>query len=434
MKSVMAALGLASVLTASSAARAESNAPARPAPADLTQMLVDPAVWDSSRLKGQWAEESAQSSGKSKVMQSPKGGVFDQVPQQIHAYFETGRLDRIEVVYLEAGLFFGMRESVELRSHGEASDSAKERRELDKKIREAREKESKEIPQLRKAFDARFKELEESLPDALERFCGVKGKRISVGQGQLLRSRVTEYAGTNLCMRLLADDDQLVSVTILRRAEASRKLADAGLSPWTRRKELRENVRLMPNGDTVIEDIPMAQQGGRGYCAMATLAMIMGYYGLNISLDTLADKAGYKEGSTDMAIIRPIYRAAAAEAKARVQELTNLDFRRTQDLIKRGVPVLVWRGFSRERDEVHTQFAQEYRGNPAAELPEPKPKERKNWPSVWVTGGHASLITGFNKERGEVLFTESWGEGARNRRMRAEEMEATAYRLFVFEP
>jgi hypothetical protein len=47
---------------------------------------------------------------------------------------------------------------------------------------------------------------------------------------------------------------------------------------------------------------------------------------------------------------------------------------------------------------------------------------------------HASVITGVNKKRDEVIFTESWGENNRNRRMRAEEMEATAYVTFLLEP
>jgi hypothetical protein len=431
MRKTVAILGLVcGMIACCGTARAQSNSP----PPDITPMLVDPIVWENSKLKGKWADESAEASAQSKIMRSPQGAVFSYVPQQVHAYFATGELQRIEVVYLEAGLFFGLRESDELKSKLGDVDKGKEQSQLNKQIREASNKESKDIPQLRKAFDARFKELERELPGALEKFCGAKGKRVSVGKDQLLRSRVTEFANSNLCMRLMAIDDQLVSLTILRKAGASRKLVDSKLSRETRRGELRENVNVLPNGDTVIDGIPMAQQGARGYCAMATLAMIMRYFGLEISVDTLAAKAGYKEGNTDLAIIEPIYNAAAKEVKARMTESKTFNFRKAQDLVKRGVPILVWRGFSRERDEFHSRFVEEYRKNPSAELPLPNSKERKNWPYALVSGGHASLVTGFNKDRKEVLFTESWGEGLRNRRMRAEEMEATAYCIFVFEP
>jgi hypothetical protein len=43
-----------------------------------------------------------------------------------------------------------------------------------------------------------------------------------------------------------------------------------------------------------------------------------------------------------------------------------------------------------------------------------------------------SVITGYNETRGEILFTESWGERYRQRRMSIGEMEKTADSLFFF--
>jgi hypothetical protein len=37
------------------------------------------------------------------------------------------------------------------------------------------------------------------------------------------------------------------------------------------------------------------------------------------------------------------------------------------------------------------------------------------------------VVNGYNAVRREVIFTESWGESARNRRMRIEELEGTSY-------
>ena len=45
---------------------------------------------------------------------------------------------------------------------------------------------------------------------------------------------------------------------------------------------------------------------------------------------------------------------------------------------------------------------------------------------------HATVINGYNEARGEVIFSESWSEHVRNRRMRWEEMEGTAYYTFFF--
>ena len=62
-------------------------------------------------------------------------------------------------------------------------------------------------------------------------------------------------------------------------------------------------------------------------------------------------------------------------------------------------------------------------------LPKPDLNDRKSWPTK-ESFSHSSLITGYNLARREVIFTESWGERVRNRRMRIEEMEGTSYMAY----
>jgi hypothetical protein len=47
---------------------------------------------------------------------------------------------------------------------------------------------------------------------------------------------------------------------------------------------------------------------------------------------------------------------------------------------------------------------------------------------------HASVLTGFNRERREFLFLESWTGHDTPRRMRAEELTAISYLTFIFHP
>jgi hypothetical protein len=125
----------------------------------------------------------------------------------------------------------------------------------------------------------------------------------------------------------------------------------------------------------------------------------------------------------------------AKEGRLRMKESSSVDFRDAVRQIDDGHPILVWRYFSRERDAFHHMFAADYATDSSKVLPDPRKEktDRTQWPTE-ATGGHASLITGYNKARNEVLFTESWGEGNRHRRMRQEEMAATAYALFTFGP
>jgi hypothetical protein len=77
---------------------------------------------------------------------------------------------------------------------------------------------------------------------------------------------------------------------------------------------------------------------------------------------------------------------------------------------------------------MHSAFAIAFKSDSTLIMPIPANLATLQW------SGHASIINGYNKARDEVIFTESWGENMRNRRMRFEELQATASKLFYFEP
>ena len=398
---------------------------------DVTTILLAPEVWTGATpLPGQWVDVSTQAELQSKELRS-LGRIFGQLPQQVLAYYEGGNLTRMEIAFLEAGNFYGFKESHEA-AYQKAAENAREENKREKQLEALKKAEDKEFVAKRKIFEARFKALEEALPAAMEAFTKTPGKNVTVGSNGLLRTRTFETSNDTLAMRLMVEDEQLISVVVIPKNAASRKLVGQTTG---RRGAIQDNVNHLPNGDVIIENIPMANQGSRGYCAIGTLAMITQYYGLTVNIDQLAAKAGYKEGDTENAIIIPIYQAAAKEAKLRMKEKEGFDFRDAMREVEKGKPLLVWRWFSRDRDDFHSQFAKRFASDSSVLLPDPRKdkEDAKNWASE-DTGGHASLITGFNKERNEVLFTESWGEETRNRRMRAEEMEAAVYVFFEFEP
>ena len=109
-----------------------------------------------------------------------------------------------------------------------------------------------------------------------------------------------------------------------------------------------------------------------------------------------------------------------------MERTQKFEFAKARSAIDAGMPVIAFRRWSQERDFVHTTFAQRHAENAAATLPRADMNDRKLWP---MRGGyaHASIVNGFNASRGEVIFTESWSEFARDRRMRFEEMEGTCY-------
>ena len=94
--------------------------------------------------------------------------------------------------------------------------------------------------------------------------------------------------------------------------------------------------------------------------------------------------------------------------------------------MEKGYPIIVWRRFSLHRDQIHTAASK------GIKLPDPSKEDQSKWPTSKSDPGHASVITGFNKKTGEVIFMESWGENARDKRITASELEATSYATFYF--
>ncbi len=70
---------------------------------------------------------------------------------------------------------------------------------------------------------------------------------------------------------------------------------DGGMA---RRSSLRDNVvRDEASGDVCIADVPMIDQGRKGYCAVASAARVYRYYGLDVDQHELAQIAGTGPGS-----------------------------------------------------------------------------------------------------------------------------------------
>jgi hypothetical protein len=131
------------------------------------------------------------------------------------------------------------------------------------------------------------------------------------------------------------------------------------------------------------------------------------------------------------------YYAAAKAAHTRTLFSGKFDFDAAARHLSQGQPVIVWRCYSQPRDETLIAFTKDLKSHPDAKLPSPRDAaERKKWPTDHSnSNGITSMIIGYNRQRGEVmLHIPNWGEDYEIFRMRKEEMEASAYGLWYFEP
>jgi hypothetical protein len=229
-------------------------------------------------------------------------------------------------------------------------------------------------------------------------------------------------------VQLRTAKDFYVRVDLRRRETARESL----LSPEhesvrnrERLKRLKENVKQVATGDVQVDGVPMIYQGGRAYCGITTFLMGAQYLGIQVDPATLASVAGFRYGQGGKKMIEA-YNAVAREGGMRLKRATKVDIERVQASVDAGLPVLVWRHYDKGRNQLHMRAT-----GCAGALPEPDDSDKARWPGVG-SPAHASVSTGYNRQTSEVIFDESWGEHARGKRMRAEELEATSYYVFYF--
>ena len=361
-------------------------------------------LWDAPDFLAGWSAARPELPEQHRVFPG-KCNVFGQGAHSVAGLFEAGRLSAITVVVLDAGAWFGFVPDAEAKKVAAAKGAQ---------------------------FSAHYRKVAADVQRGLEGIAARAGKRISFIEKGPLKHDALLFQTGDLWTRLTLRDDQLVKLTVARTE------ADAASPLGTLRRTAKKDVQARfftsrvsnsANGDRQIAGLPIFLQGYRAYCGVATLAMAMQFLGLRLDTEDYAASAGIKFGSTYQSDIRETADAAASAGGLRMPRTVTFDFAQAKASIDAGFPVIVFRWWRQERDFVHHAFLERFRNDPAAVLPKADMNDRKTWPAR-SDFAHSSVITGYNIQRGEVIFTESWGERARDRRMRIEEMAATVYQAY----
>lgn len=388
---------------------------------DLTSELMAAPVWAAqAELPGKWqAEGNVASAEMSHLLARPKLFGCDVV--LLRAAKRDGKLQFLEATFADAGSYFGYYDE----KPAAKSDRRAQREEIQRKTADRQ---------------AEFSRLYESTLDSLKTHLAGDGKPKveTIGRSRVLRAETTDYQTGGRTVRLWADGRRLIRATIYQNRETPDSWLDEQIEETpakARAQRLKEFVKQSADGTVSITGLQPLPQGYRPYCGLNSLAMVARHFGLYLDEDGLAVAGAFQNtGSADGSRILSLYPAVAAEAGFGLDRANRFDDTMVRRALAAGFPVIVWRRFSQERNELHTRFAREYAGNPQSTLPDPsEAAERASWP-----GGdaplHASVLTGYHDARREFLFLESWSGRDTPRRMRAEEMAATAYLTFVFHP
>jgi len=383
---------------------------------DMTDELLD-AVRSKGRIRGEWRPEGRVGGAEISYL-GARPEVLGHECLLLRSFERDGELERIEATFVDAGSFFGYFDQ-ELPEGLSARETEEEmQRRLAERQAEFLELYRDTLAGLRVAIAGRADDERPKTP----RF----------GHVRALRLEPEEWRQGDLVMRLFAAEDRLIRVEISRGETVPVGWMDARYADETKRERaarLAASVSRDEDGAVRLEDLDPVPQGYRPYCGLNSLAIAARHFGMHLDEDWMAVAAGFRNtGSASGSNMIKLYHAVASEAGLSLDRANDFDENDVRRALESGYPVVVWRRFSFERNALHDRVAR----RPGAELPDPSdPAEQASWPGEDAPL-HSSVICGFDPEARELLFLESWSGQDQPRRMRIEEMEATAYLCFVF--
>ena len=172
--------------------------------------------------------------------------------------------------------------------------------------------------------------------------------------------------------------------------------------------DVSENVASNLFGDVYIENIPMVEQGNKGYCVPATVERVLRYYGINnINMHQLADAGNTRQGGGTSS--REMFKgisSACRRSGLKMNSPGEVRLKMIKKYIDKGIP-LFWSMYSNAEYE-KLRSRNRYLRERAASPQEWAEKNKKL--TVSRDGdGHMCLIIGYNELSREIAVSNSWG-------------------------
>ena len=230
---------------------------------------------------------------------------------------------------------------------------------------------------------------------------------------------------------------------------------------------LLANITKDPSGDVFLSNVPMVDQGPKGYCAVATAERVFRYYGMPVDQHEMAQVADTKEGGgTNPDAMLKALTALQGRLHVHVRAISKWEYAEFSRMItdynreakKNKKPEINLAG-------MHTiDIGAIYGSMDPASLKESKTVKKKGdfekfkreiaekidkgIPVMWgvelglypeaeipqAHGGHMRLIIGYNNKTNEIIYSDSWGEKHAMKRMPSDNAFPMTTGLYFMEP
>lgn len=230
--------------------------------------------------------------------------------------------------------------------------------------------------------------------------------------------------------------------------------------------EIKNNItRDLKTGDVWIENIPMVDQGPKGYCAAATSERIIRFFGQEVDQHQIAQIANTTSGGgTSSAELKKALQAVGRQYDFSLSTHIEWDFGDFMKMLERynreakkkgqgqiavqdsGVIMIAPIYAAMDPDTYKT-----VRLDKKSDYSKFKEKVKKyvdaGCPLAWSvnlgmfkestptgTGGHLRMIIGYNTQKDELIFSDTWGRGHEKKFMSMENAFTITNSLFSLEP
>ncbi|MCB1230656.1 MAG: C39 family peptidase, partial [Verrucomicrobiae bacterium] len=244
-----------------------------------------------------------------------------------------------------------------------------------------------------------------------------EGESQRFGDGET-RTKVMRWDWNGHAFLLSHVEEEYVGLTIQTTEFADKRGRIARMPETVIRERAKSGIEQRANGDVVLTNLPMVDQGPKGYCVPATVERCMRYLGIPADMYLLAMVGDTQigGGTSPSLLLENIGRDLKRKGKKFESWHDDLSLRTIKRYIDDGIPVMWGLYSTKEFNDIANQRSEERReilekeGDFSAYAVKVKTESESNSLPPDSTRAHIVIIIGYNEETNEFAFSDSWGE------------------------
>ncbi len=229
-------------------------------------------------------------------------------------------------------------------------------------------------------------------------------KRDSLGKGEM-REKVWRWDWNGHAIMLSLQEGKYAALRIMSTDRADHSGRVEKITEGDMKKRMASCVERRDNGDVVIRNIPMVDQGPKGYCSPATWERYLRYMEIpaDMYLLALAANTGAGGGTYSYQMIEATKSLVSANGRELEEVNSSLAPEEIAEYIDMGLPIM-WHLRSTPSFQLAANNNTARRNGK-----EERKKNDSGQDEDSNSGGHICLIIGYNKKTGEIAISDSWG-------------------------